>query len=71
MANEEQLRRLKEQGVQAWNEWRKANPNVEIDLSIELYFDFFDGTSDDTLSIQGARITEISDFKNLPTNLYV
>ncbi len=32
MANEEQLRILK-QGVKAWNKWREANPNVEIDLT--------------------------------------
>lgn len=32
MANEEQLSILK-QGVEVWNEWRKENPDVEIDLS--------------------------------------
>ncbi len=31
MANEEQLAILK-QGVQAWNQWRKANPEAKIDL---------------------------------------
>ncbi|MGK7899303.1 MAG: pentapeptide repeat-containing protein [Xenococcus sp. (in: cyanobacteria)] len=33
MANEEQLRILKEEGVKAWNKWREDNPDVEIDLS--------------------------------------
>ena len=32
MANEEQLAILR-QGVEVWNQWRKENPNVEIDLS--------------------------------------
>jgi uncharacterized protein YjbI with pentapeptide repeats len=32
MANEEQLGILK-QGFEVWNEWRKRNPEVEIDLS--------------------------------------
>lgn len=32
MANEEQLERLK-QGVDAWNEWRRDNPTVEVNLS--------------------------------------
>jgi hypothetical protein len=32
MANKEQLNILK-QGVQIWNEWRKYNPNLQIDLS--------------------------------------
>ena len=32
MANEEQLSILK-QGVEVWNEWRKENHNLEIDLS--------------------------------------
>lgn len=37
---------------------------------IDLYFDFLNETFDDTLSVQGAKITEITDFKNLDTNLY-
>ncbi|MDJ0582397.1 FkbM family methyltransferase [Crocosphaera sp.] len=37
---------------------------------IDLYFDFLNETFDDTLSVQGARITEITDFKNANTNLY-
>ncbi len=32
MANEEQLRILKEEGVEAWNKWREANLDVEIRL---------------------------------------
>ncbi len=32
MANREQLRILREEGVDAWNEWRKDNRDVEIDL---------------------------------------
>lgn len=32
MADDEQLRILKEKGVGAWNEWRKQAPNVLIDL---------------------------------------
>ena len=31
MANEEQLAILK-QGVDIWNQWRKNNPDVKIDL---------------------------------------
>ena len=33
MANEEQLRILKREGVEAWNQWRKDNPDVEIKLN--------------------------------------
>ena len=33
MANEEQLRILKEDGVEAWNKWRQENPRVKPDLS--------------------------------------
>ena len=33
MANQEQLERLLEQGVQMWNEWRRKNPHVQIDLN--------------------------------------
>ncbi len=32
MANEEQLRILKREGVEAWNQWRKNNPDKEINL---------------------------------------
>ncbi|MGK7899519.1 MAG: FkbM family methyltransferase [Xenococcus sp. (in: cyanobacteria)] len=38
---------------------------------IDLYFDFLRETFDDTLSVKGAKITEIKDFKDLPTNLYI
>ena len=33
MANEEHVRRLKEEGVEAWNQWRKDNPELGPDLS--------------------------------------
>src|SRR5689334_19727659 len=33
MANEEHLAILR-QGVEAWNEWRKANPDVRPDLTL-------------------------------------
>ncbi len=33
MANEEQLRILKEEGVKAWNRWRENNPDKIVDLS--------------------------------------
>ena len=33
MANEEQLRRLKEQGVEAWNAWRDQNEDIRPDVS--------------------------------------
>lgn len=33
MANEDQVKILKEKGVKAWNEWREANPNNRPDLS--------------------------------------
>jgi uncharacterized protein YjbI with pentapeptide repeats len=32
MANEEHVRRLME-GVDAWNDWRKLNPDIVVDLS--------------------------------------
>jgi uncharacterized protein YjbI with pentapeptide repeats len=32
MANQEQLDRLLKQDVQAWNEWRRENPDVQVDL---------------------------------------
>ena len=32
MANEEQLRILREEGVEAWNKWREENPELKIDL---------------------------------------
>ena len=32
MADQEQVRLLKEKGVEAWNEWRHANPEVRPDL---------------------------------------
>ncbi len=33
MVNEEQLRILEEECVEAWNKWRENNPDVKIDLS--------------------------------------
>ncbi|MDJ0577985.1 MAG: pentapeptide repeat-containing protein [Xenococcaceae cyanobacterium MO_234.B1] len=33
MANEEQLRILKEEGVEVWNEWQQKNLDIEIDLT--------------------------------------
>ncbi len=33
MANEEQLRILKEECMEVWNKWREDNPDVEIELS--------------------------------------
>ena len=33
MANPKQLQLLKEKGVDAWNAWRKAHPDVSIDLT--------------------------------------
>jgi uncharacterized protein YjbI with pentapeptide repeats len=32
MANQEQPDRLLKQDVQAWNEWRRENPDVQVDL---------------------------------------
>ena len=32
MADEEQVRLLKEKGVKAWNKWRKARPKTRPDL---------------------------------------
>ena len=32
MANRQQLRRLKREGVEAWNQWRRENPEVAIDV---------------------------------------
>jgi hypothetical protein len=33
VADEAQVKLLKEEGVKAWNEWRKANPEIKPDLS--------------------------------------
>src|SRR5438876_118573 len=33
MANQEQLDRLRKEGVQAWNKWRAENLGIQIDLS--------------------------------------
>src|SRR5437660_1003997 len=33
VADEEHVKILKEKGVKAWNEWRKANPETRPDLS--------------------------------------
>ena len=33
VADEAQVKILKEKGVEAWNEWRKANPEIQPDLS--------------------------------------
>lgn len=38
---------------------------------ITLYFEFQQGSSDPTLTVKGAKITEITDFKSLPPALYV
>jgi len=45
MANEEHLKILR-QGVEAWNKWRKANPNIQPDLGrADLSpWDFSDGS---------------------------
>jgi hypothetical protein len=42
MANPEHLEILK-QGVEAWNEWREKNPDIEPDLitSQILFFSYF------------------------------
>ena len=32
MANEEQLRLLREEGVEGWNRWREDNPSIEVNL---------------------------------------
>ncbi len=32
MANPEQLKLIR-QGVETWNQWRKDNPTIEVDLS--------------------------------------
>ncbi|GBF82288.1 FkbM family methyltransferase [Aphanothece sacrum] len=38
---------------------------------VNLYFDFLNESSDDTLLVKGAKITRINDFKDLSTNLYI
>ncbi len=45
--------------------------HISSDSDIDLYFNFLNQTFDGTLSIQGATITEILDFKNTSTNLYI
>ena len=32
MANQEQLRTLKKEGVEVWNKWRKVHPDENIEL---------------------------------------
>lgn len=38
---------------------------------IDLYFDFLNETCDPTLSVQGAKITQIANFRDVATNLYI
>ncbi len=38
---------------------------------VNFYFEFLNGTKDDTLSIQGAKIRKVTNFQNESTNLYV
>ncbi len=38
---------------------------------VQFYFEFQNGTSDKTLQVKGARITQIANFDNLPPALYI
>lgn len=38
---------------------------------VDLYFEFMNGTNDETLSIQGAKIRQVTNFRDQPTNLYI
>lgn len=38
MADEAHLKMLKEQGVRGWNDWRKANPTIQPDLTSAHFF---------------------------------
>ncbi len=56
MANEEQLALLKA-GVEGWNEWRKKNPNAEIDLKMaDLEGDYFVGADLKGADLSGANL---------------
>lgn len=38
--------------------------------NVNLYFEFLNGTRDETLSVRGAKIVQIADFYHLPAELY-
>jgi uncharacterized protein YjbI with pentapeptide repeats len=73
MANEEHLAKLKE-GVEAWNDWRRAQPKVVPDLSraeiekVNLPGANLSRVSLDTANLQNA-IPDFREWKNL--DLYV
>ncbi len=57
MANEEQLRILNKEGVQAWNEWRKDNRDVEIDLEgANLNYAYLEGANLNYAYLEGANL---------------
>ncbi len=59
MADEEQLRILKEEGVDAWNNWRENNPDVEIDLySANLYRAHLKGARLIQANLNAAKLIE-------------
>jgi len=59
VANEEQVKLLKEEGVAAWNEWRKANPEVKPDLSkANLFRAELDRTNLSQASLNKANLRE-------------
>ena len=51
MADVEQLRTIKEEGVEAWNKWRKANPEVTPDLSQANFY---------KLNLSGANLNSVN-----------
>jgi hypothetical protein len=58
MANKEQLGILK-QGVEVWNQWRKDNPNAEIDLTgADLIIANLSGVDLIIANLSGANLTE-------------
>lgn len=63
MAKEEQIKTLS-QGVNAWNQWRRKNPNIEIDLS-EANLCGFDFNS---INFESANLSDVnfskSDLRN-------
>jgi hypothetical protein len=61
MANEEQLRILKEQGVEAWNTWRRQTPDARVNLRGAAYA--VDLSSADLTKLGGPQLSEVANLR--------